>query len=350
MFFSGPRDRLRASEAENLLLEQANAALQERIRDLEAEQSELRAQTDALRRERTVLGGVFASLGSFGDSLGGVRESFLGLAGTLNQEKASALEAAAQSDTSRAAFERIAGNLHATFERMGEASGNVGILSRRAEEIGGIVRLIKEIADQTNLLALNAAIEAARAGDAGRGFAVVADEVRKLAERTAKATTEIATLVENIQDETRAAREVMEFGAADAGRHAADSTQAVSSMKHLLELSRRMERAVTSSALLANVELANIDELALKLEGVQGLPRRIDAAPRRPARRAALPPRPVVLRRRGTRALRRAAGLRGTRRPASRGARCMRGAPWNCTHRADWRRRSPNCRRWSGQT
>ncbi|HRG72853.1 MAG TPA: chemotaxis protein, partial [Thauera aminoaromatica] len=154
MFFSGPRDRLRASEAENLLLEQANAALQERIRDLEAEQSELRAQTDALRRERTVLGGVFASLGSFGDSLGGVRESFLGLAGTLNQEKASALEAAAQSDTSRAAFERIAGNLHATFERMGEASGNVGILSRRAEEIGGIVRLIKEIADQTNLLAL----------------------------------------------------------------------------------------------------------------------------------------------------------------------------------------------------
>jgi hypothetical protein len=95
---------------------------------------------------------------------------------------------------------------------------------------------------------------------------VVADEVRKLAERTAKATAEIATLVENIQDETRAAREVMEFGAADAGRHAADSTQAVSSMKHLLELSRRMERAVTSSALLANVELANIDELALKLE------------------------------------------------------------------------------------
>lgn len=266
MFFSGPRDRLRASEAENLLLEQANAALQERIRDLEAEQSELRAQTDTLRRERTVLSGVFASLGSFGDSLGGVRESFLGLAGTLNQEKASALEAAAQSDTSRAAFERIAGNLHATFERMGEASENVGILSRRAEEIGGIVRLIKEIADQTNLLALNAAIEAARAGDAGRGFAVVADEVRKLAERTAKATTEIATLVENIQDETRAAREVMEFGAADAGRHAADSTQAVSSMKHLLELSRRMERAVTSSALLANVELANIDELALKLE------------------------------------------------------------------------------------
>lgn len=69
-----------------------------------------------------MLGGVFASLGNFGDSLGGVRADPSSACATLNQEKASALEAAAQSDTSRAAFERIAGNLHATFERMGAAS------------------------------------------------------------------------------------------------------------------------------------------------------------------------------------------------------------------------------------
>ncbi len=37
-------------------------------------------------------------------------------------------------------------------------------------KIGGIVRLIGEIASQTNLLALNATIEAARAGDAGKGL------------------------------------------------------------------------------------------------------------------------------------------------------------------------------------
>lgn len=266
MFFTRQKARLHTAEAENLQLQQANASLHERVRLLEDERLELRAQTEMLRRERAVLDGVFTSLGSFGDSLGGVRESFFGLATTLNDEKASALEAAAQSDSSRSAFERIADNLHKMFERMEEASRNVGTLSRRAEEIGGIVRLIKEIADQTNLLALNAAIEAARAGDAGRGFAVVADEVRKLAERTAGATTEIATLVENIQEETRAAREVMEVGASDAGRHSAESKQAVQSMKNLLELSRRMEQAVTSSALLSNVELANIDELTLKLE------------------------------------------------------------------------------------
>ncbi|MEG3638430.1 methyl-accepting chemotaxis protein [Magnetococcus sp. PR-3] len=68
-----------------------------------------------------------------------------------------------------------------------------------ADQIGKVVGMINQIASQTNMLALNASIEAAGAGEAGKGFAVVANEVKELASETAKATSTIASQVEEIQ-------------------------------------------------------------------------------------------------------------------------------------------------------
>jgi len=84
-----------------------------------------------------------------------------------------------------------------------QTDGRIGKLSRAAQEIGDVVKLITAIAEQTNLLALNATIEAARAGDAGRGFAVVASEVKSLASQTAKATDEISTHISGMQGATQ---------------------------------------------------------------------------------------------------------------------------------------------------
>jgi methyl-accepting chemotaxis protein len=96
-----------------------------------------------------------------------------------------------------------------------ESAIKVADLGAKGDQIGAIVETISDIAEQTNLLALNAAIEAARAGEMGKGFAVVADEVRKLAERSGRATKEIAQLIAEVQKGTRTAVTAMEAGAVE---------------------------------------------------------------------------------------------------------------------------------------
>jgi methyl-accepting chemotaxis protein len=87
--------------------------------------------------------------------------------------------------------------------RAAEANTFVDRLARSSNQVGDVVKVINGIASQTNLLALNATIEAARAGELGKGFAVVANEVKDLAQGTAKATENVASLINTIQDDAK---------------------------------------------------------------------------------------------------------------------------------------------------
>lgn len=211
-------------------------------------------------------GQLFQHMNSYCDSAKEIQSTLATLAQSLKHENEEVGNATSALSTNLTSVERISSNLQKMSEKTVETATSVDHLNERTSQIGGIVKLIKEIADQTNLLALNAAIEAARAGEQGRGFAVVADEVRKLAERTSTATSEIGRLVGSIQEETSAVKKLVEVSPQQAEEFHKDGQQAVGSMKELMQVTVQMKKAIGNTALRSFIEVAKVDHLVYKFE------------------------------------------------------------------------------------
>lgn len=152
--------------------------------------------------------------------------------------------------------------------RVRDTASMVETLGNRSEEIGEIVSTIEDIADQTNLLALNAAIEAARAGEQGRGFAVVADEVRALAERTTKATKQIADTIKRIQAETRNAVASMEEGVCEVEKGTSDAAKSGEAIRSILEQIDNLSLQVNQIATAAEEQTATTGEITNNIQQI----------------------------------------------------------------------------------
>ena len=200
------------------------------------------------------------------------------MAKSVAENSTSAGEAASTARQARESAERggevveqTVGGMRRIAEVVNGTAATVQTLGKSGDQIGEIISVIDDIADQTNLLALNAAIEAARAGEQGRGFAVVADEVRRLAERTTKATKEIATMIRTIQSETKGAVSAINQGTKEVNEGIALADRAGAALAEIVRISQQVTDMITGIAAASEEQSAASEQIAKNVDAIRAV-------------------------------------------------------------------------------
>jgi methyl-accepting chemotaxis protein len=153
-------------------------------------------------------------------------------------------QSAESAEKGQQAIQQAISQLDVVSETVNFATEAIEKLGKRSKEIGEMVAMIEGISSQTNLLALNAAIEAARAGEKGRGFSVVAEEVRELAEESSDVTTQISSLIEDIQSETTATVNSMDTNIEEVNKQIQIINEAGDSLDQMVAASEKTNKKV----------------------------------------------------------------------------------------------------------
>lgn len=184
-------------------------------------------------------------------------------------------EAGATAETGGKIVQQVTVGMGEINKAVSTGAAAVTELGKRSSEIGKIIEVINDIADQTNLLALNAAIEAARAGEHGRGFAVVADEVRKLADRTTKATDQIAQSIKAIQADTTEAVQRMQAGTKQVNEGMASAAEAGKSLEQIVARAKEVAAMVESIAAAAEEQSSASQEVSKSVDSISSIAQKV---------------------------------------------------------------------------
>lgn len=146
---------------------------------------------------------------------------------------------------------------------------NVIKLSEQSQAIGEIIATVTDISEQSNLLAVNASIEAAKAGELGKGFAVVAHEIHNLAEQSKQATSNIRTILTDIQrgvSSTVISTERGTKSVADAVRLTSDAREAIEVLTRSTAESSRQAIDIATSI---HEQATGMDQISLAMEKIR---------------------------------------------------------------------------------
>ena len=167
----------------------ASAAISAATSDIAASASQ---QAKSLKEQAATVQEVSSTLEEISRSGAQMSERARQVSDSAREAKdvsASGLEAAEESDRA----------MDSIREQIETVANNIVVLSEKAQAVSQIIESVSDIAEQSNLLALNAAIEAASAGEQGSRFSVVASEIKNLADQAKESTSQVSTILSDIQ-------------------------------------------------------------------------------------------------------------------------------------------------------
>jgi methyl-accepting chemotaxis protein len=184
--------------------------------------------------------------------------------GKRAQEVIASAQATAQtSNTGLRAVDETVRAMDSIRDQAEAVAGNIVALSEKTQAIGEIIATVNDISERSHLLALNAAIEAAAAGEQGRSFAVVAAEMKTLADQAKEATSQVRSILGDIQRGINSSVMLTEEAVkrVAAGRERTDTTHTTIS-----EITARIQESVQTFQQI----VASTNQQQLGIEQVMG--------------------------------------------------------------------------------